>query len=201
MEADSDDTQTDNFNEWIGVSQRLSDLTVSSEGATRQKAIDALNGLAGKELVNTETGIKARLSANHRDKIVSNSALEKSKSNGFNYAQHFATAACIDKAWERAMLAETHDDRIADKNIVAMKRFEAPIMLDNEPAIAYITVKESVKHGHRIYSLELMGIKKPAGKGGRPITRTTPAGSTSVGELGNTLNERTATTDIRAGGK
>ena len=160
-----------------GADERLADLTVSSTGTTRQKAIDALNGLAGKELVNTETGIKAQLSANHRDKIVSNSVLEKLKSSGFNYAQHFATAIRIDKAWEHAILVETHDDRIADKNIVSMKRFEAPIMLYNESAIAYLAVKESVKHGHRIYSLELMGIKKPAGKGGRPITRTTPAGS------------------------
>jgi len=167
--VDKEGTQTDDFNEWIGAGQRLSDLTISSEGATRQKAIDALNGLGGKELLNAETGIKARLSANHRDKIVSNSALEKSKSNGFNYAQHFATAARIDKAWEHAILAETHDDRIADKNIVAMKRFEAPVMLDNEPAIAYVTVKESVKHGHRIYSLELMGIKNPLGRAVDPL--------------------------------
>jgi len=42
-----------------------------------------------------------------------------------------------------------------DINIASIKRFEAPIMLDGEAATAYITVKESAEHGHRIYSLEL----------------------------------------------
>ena len=60
------------FHEWIGAGERLADLTVSSEGATRQKAVDALDGLSGRDLVNAETDIKARINKPQRNKIVSN---------------------------------------------------------------------------------------------------------------------------------
>jgi len=169
-------------------------LTVSSEGATRAKAIEALDALAGKELVNDETGIKAVISSGQRNKIVSNAAQEKSESNGFDRKKHFAVAGIMDKAWKNASLAETHEDRKQGGNIASIKRFETPIMLDGELAVAYITAKESVEHGHRIYSLELQDIKKPAGKGGRPITRTTPAGLETVGKSGNAQQGRAVTT-------
>ena len=180
--------KTPGFSEWLGDGERLLDLTVSSDGASRQKAIDALDALAGKELVNAETGIKARISGAQRNKIVSNAAMDKSGENGFNSRQHFAVASRIGNAWKHATLVETRSDLEMDTNIVSIKRFEAPIKLDDEPAVAYITAKESVAHGHRIYSLELKCIKKPAGTGGRPITRTTPAGLGPADKSGNTLN-------------
>jgi len=153
----NENRQPDEFGEWMGTGERLSDLTVSSDGASREKAIDALDALAGRELVNTETGIKARVSTRQRKKIMSGVAIEKSKSNGFSAAQHFALAARLDKAWEHATLVKTRDDR----NAASIKRFAAPLMMDGEPALAYITAKESVEHGHRIYSLELKEIKYP----------------------------------------
>jgi len=164
-EASGGSTQTNDFDEWIGAGDRLSNLTVSSAGATRQRAMDVLDGLAGKELVNAETGIKARINKKQRDKIISNTAVEKSENNGFDKAQHFAVAAVIDSAWKHATLLETAVDREGDTNIASMKRFAAPMLLDREAAMAYITAKESIQHGHRVYSLELREVKKmPAGR-------------------------------------
>ena len=149
------------FHEWIGASERMADLTVSSEGATRQKAADALDGLSGRDLVNAETGIKAQINGDQKRKIVSNAALDKSHANGFSPSQHFAVAAKIDKAWENASLVEEREDRARDVNIASIKRFVAPLLLDGEMATAYLTIKESMEHGHRIYSLELQEIKIP----------------------------------------
>jgi hypothetical protein len=164
--------------------ESISELSVSSAGATREKAVLALNNLAGKDLINLATGIKARINSEQRNKIVSAAALEKSELNGFEASQHFAVASQIEIAWKNATLAETIDDRGGDKNIVSIKRFAASINIDNEPATAYITAKESVEHGHRIYSLELQEIKKSVVGGGtlsgRKDKRTTPHGQSQT---------------------
>jgi len=160
VETGNGDAGADDFNEWLGSGERLSDLTVSSEGASREKAIAALNALAGKDLVNAETGIKARINRPQKDKIVSDTAVEKSEANGFPKEQHFAVAEKMDAAWKHATLMETKPDNRGDPNIASIKRFAAPVMLDGKPATAYITAKESAQHGHRIYSLELQEIKK-----------------------------------------
>ena len=166
-------------------------LLVSSDGSTKSKAVIALDGLIGKELLNAETGIKAKIYTNQRNKIVSKAAINKSKVNGFNAEQHFAVASSIDKAWENAALVESGDDSDGDPNIASIKRFAATIQLDGEPATAYITVKETVEHGHRIYSLELMEVKIPAVSGGtlsgdedkRTTLRRSPLAVSSISHL------------------
>ena len=158
--------QKADFHEWIGAGERLADLTVSSGGATRQKAIDALDGLSGRDLVNAETGIKARINTEQRRKILSGPAVKKTVRNGFSARQHFAAASKIEAAWNKATLVETEADRGGHKNIASIKRFAASLSIDGDPASAYITVKESTEHGHRIYSLELTEIKLAVGKAG-----------------------------------
>jgi len=59
-----------------------------------------------------------------------------------------------------------------------MHRFAAPIPVRG--GVAYITVKESRKHGKRIYSAELMEIKRLGGileEAGQCPLRTSPAPS------------------------
>jgi len=154
------------FSEWVGGGDRLSDLTVSSKGASRERSIAVLNALAGRELVNAETGIKAQIKTAQRDKIISNKAREKTTSNGFTAKQHLAVAEHIEKTWEHATMVESRGDMRGDPNIVSIARFEAPIVLDGEPAVAYLTVKESAQHGRRIYSLELQEVKIARGQPG-----------------------------------
>jgi len=71
-------------------------LVVSSDGATKSRAVAYLDALIGKEVVNVKTRIKAKIYTNQRNKIVSKAAINKSKANGFNDEQHFAVASCID---------------------------------------------------------------------------------------------------------
>ena len=60
---------------------------------------------------------------------------------------------------------------------LTLKRFVATILLDGDPAAAYITVKESVEHEHRIYSLELTEIKKTVRLVARRISAPLPTDS------------------------
>ena len=50
-----------------------------------------------------------------------------------------------------------------DPALKSVKRFVAPVRLGEKDAYAYITAKESVEHGHRIYSIELEKLEALAG--------------------------------------
>jgi hypothetical protein len=161
------------FKEWFGDWEKIADLTINSSDATLSNTIEVLRHLSGKELVNLETGITARIGSTQRSKIISTAALNKTLKNGFTAQQHNAAAAHIDKLWKYAEQTEEHPDKGNDANIKSIKRFATPVIFGEETGIAYITVKESIEHGHRIYSIELQEIKKPRLKGSTLEKRTT----------------------------
>ncbi|MGN0846068.1 MAG: hypothetical protein ACI4RA_01630 [Kiritimatiellia bacterium] len=145
----------------IRFSVRREDVTVDPSKTTLKTAWDALKALAGKDLVNRATGITAQVNAVQRNKIVSAKAIEKSKANGFTAKEHNAAASIIDRLWENAEMVESRGDvkNGGDKNIRSIKRFVSPVYLGDREGGAYITVKESVRDGHRIYSIELEELK------------------------------------------
>ena len=146
---------TDNTGEFgTGADIRYSVKIVPVEGVKRDDAVASLNLLKGKAFTNRETGIEARLSSTGAGKIVSNKAVAKSVANGFTPAQHNALAAQIDRLYEGAILVEERPDRGGDINIRSIRRFLHPVRIGAAEAGAYITVKESVEHGNRIYSVE-----------------------------------------------
>lgn len=144
------------------------------------EALNNLRSIQGQTFVNVDTGIEARLSATGINKLLSNKAREKSHANGFTYAQHFEAISNIDRLFENAVLTEERGDRNRSTDIASIKRFSAPFYTGKEFAEAYITIKEIIEHGHRIYSLELDEIKKPpeVKKGVRPDQHTRPSDGT-----------------------
>lgn len=133
--------------------------------SNQKEALEALKELSGKEIVNRETKIPAQINRKQRDKLVSGAALQKSKNNGFDFSDHFHAIANIDRLYENANLVTDHPDKNGDPNVISIKRFVAPVVLESGYAEAYITVKETV--GNKIYSLELDELKKPSDlKGG-----------------------------------
>ena len=137
---------------------KTSPLEFVSEGVSLDDANAALSKLKGKDYTNKATGITARLSSNGAGKLVSNAATAKSQKNGFTKEQHNALAANINRLFENAFLLEERPDKNGDVNIKSIKRFVCPVRFGENEAAAYITVKESVEHGHRIYSVEGMKI-------------------------------------------
>jgi hypothetical protein len=155
------------------------ELSIDKIDVAQGQAIETLKSFSKKELFNVETGVTARINTKQRNKLVSNTALIKSLKNGFTAGQHNAAVANIDNIFKHATLIETSKDKNGDANILSIKRFATSVAFNGETAIAYLTLKESVAHGHRLYSLELMGTEKSPAKGNTLKERTT-AGYTSL---------------------
>jgi hypothetical protein len=136
------------------------DLTITDENLTQGQAYDAIKSLEHTDLINNEEGISAQINSDQRKKLISNAAVRKSVENGYTREQHYAAAAKIDKIWKHAVKIEDRADSSDDKNIKSIKRFVAPLRYSNETAYANLLVKESVEHGHRIYTVELQEINK-----------------------------------------
>jgi len=143
--------------------------------ANRENAQKRLKLLVSN-LIKNKDGVEVRLSSNNVNKLVSGKSVGISIKNGFTASQHFAAAANIDNLFKNSSKILTHTDRDNDPNIKAMHRFVAPLFGNN---VAFITVKESVEHGKRIYSIELMEIGELEGKVNRVKTSSTQAAATS----------------------
>lgn len=114
------------------------------------------------DIKNEATGINAKIAMEGLNKMTSGPAIKKSVDNGFTGSQHFEAVKKIVDLYKKARLIKTHADKNGSKD-VQIKRFVAQDkMKDGTNYDALITVKESVEHGHRIYSLELDEINKAA---------------------------------------
>ena len=132
--------------------------------ATLDQAYAAIKALSGKPLKNLETGIVGRINRVQRDKLTSPAARDKSQKNGFSAEQHLGAAAKVEQLWRHATLVDERPDADGDKNISSIKRFAAPLFIGDTPAVAWLTAKESVEAGHRVYSIELQEIEMLRGK-------------------------------------
>ena len=66
----------------------------------------------------------------------------------------------IVELYKKAKLVKIHEDRTGAENVIIKRFVSQDKMNDGTKFDALITVKESVEHGHRIYSLELDEINK-----------------------------------------
>lgn len=107
-------------------------------------------------LRNESSGIEAHLNSRSLKKLGSDKAVEKSKANGFTISEHFEAASRITELYQKAVLVETRPDKNESRNVLSIKRFNSSFTLESgRKANAYITVKETVQNGHKIYSVEL----------------------------------------------
>jgi len=111
-------------------------------------------------LQNSKTGDEAWLSKSSIGKLLSNDAVRKSMGNGFTREQHYAVASDIASLFNNAEKLFNRPDKNNDPN-VKIHRYAAPLHFDEN--VALITIKESVQHGKRIYTAELMEIEKLEG--------------------------------------
>ena len=172
-----------------GVQKRagVASRKMSETGLSHKEASDRLKELRGKPYRNKQTGITARLSSTGAGKLISNTAVGKSIQNGFTAKQHNELAASINTLFEEAILVEDRPDKNNDPNVRSIKRFVRPVNVGDVEAGAWITVKESSEHGHRIYSVE--EIKMAALP---PTVRRAIAGNNSAG---NAATEQESTSN------
>lgn len=158
---------------------KLKSVKLSSSGIDVRDASAAIENQKGV-IKNRITGIDAVLSSNGAGKLVSNAAVSKSVANGFTKRQHNEMASRIKELFEEAALIESRPDKNGDVNVKSIKRFVTPVELEGlkgDTACAYITVKESTEHGHRIYSIEEIKLTALPEKVRRVISDRNSAGN------------------------
>ncbi len=108
-----------------------------------------------RDLINDETGIKARIASEGINKMTSGAAIKKTIANGFSGEDHFAAVKNIVWLWRNAEFITRHSDKSGAKNVMINRFVSQGKTKDGKPYDALITVKETVENGNRIYSLEL----------------------------------------------
>ena len=104
--------------------------------------------------------LKAALNSRSLKKLASDVAIAKTQANGFGIEDHFEAARRIVPLFKNADLVKTRADKNGDKNIISIKRLSCSFVLESgRKAIAYITLKETVQSGHKIYSVEVLDTK------------------------------------------
>lgn len=142
----------------VAWQQRKNALTFDAEGMSRDEAKAALKKLAGVPIRNDETNIEAYVNSRQKNKITSFAAIGKSEENGFSEGEHNLVASRTDELFRHATHINTYNDKNSEENgsvLLSVKRFACPIMVKGEPAVAFLTVKETNNEGHKIYSVEL----------------------------------------------
>lgn len=158
------------------------EVTLPDTPMTPYEAKRTLLALKGRWFVNRETDDEATFNVAQINKIVSNRAAQKSVLNGFTRDQHNQAAARIGTLFENASLVEKRGDKNGDANISRILRFAAPVIVGGETCAAYITVKESVEGGERIYSLEMMELET-LGRTIKALDNQRPFPVPSVGDI------------------
>jgi len=147
------------------ILEEMEKTEIYQKGISREEAYKKLFALlddagGAVTLRNANDGEEALLSKRSVRKLLSGAASDKSEDNGFTPAQHFAVAADIEDIFANSLKVSERPDRDGNPDIT-IHRFAAPLHFKD--AVAYMTVKESALDGKRIYSVELIEIKKLGG--------------------------------------
>lgn len=130
----------------------------------RNKTKIILNGLLNQKITNKNDGRVAMISAQGRDKILSSEACKKSVNNGFSKEEHFSASEHIKELYENSAYIRSEPPQNNSADIKNYHRYVADLEVNQKPAQALLTLKELIKDGNRIYSLELQEI--------RPLSQT-----------------------------
>ena len=112
---------------------------------------------------NNAENIEAFIGTSGRKKMLSNVATRKTIENGFTAKDHYTAIANIEKLFMNAIKANERDSYDSSNSIKSIEHFTSLFMLEGKPALTTFTVKNTLRDGRRIYSIELIDIKKPEG--------------------------------------
>lgn len=126
------------------------------------QARQAVREFQGQPLLNTETGMVAKVGRNQLDKMLSDSAAKKSASA----TAHAQAVANLDSLFKKAVHGWAKADRVSNSNYSAIHRFFAPMEYQGQTLLVKLTVKETVQPGQNnpLYSVEAVELneKTPA---------------------------------------
>ena len=148
------------FKKWLGLGISYHTLQrTENKQALRIRLRTTLKFILNKSIINKNDGRIARISGVGIDKISSDKALNKSLLNGFTQEEHFKAGENIKELFENSTYNRSEKAKNNSIDIVAIHRYITLFQINDKDTEALITLKESVEHGNRIYSLELMELK------------------------------------------
>lgn len=129
------------------------DRTAINFNETKENA----QSFTGKELTNFHSGIKATVSRNALDKMLSEKAYEKS----VDLKTHLIAVSNADKLFENSVFGWKADHKNNDRNADSVHRAIAPINIDDKIYLAKLTIKEFTNEvdGNRVYSVEAIELE------------------------------------------
>ena len=182
--------RTPAFKAWFGDWEQVAEATPKINVQNLQEAKEVLHKLGNKPIENKATGIVASVSKRGRGKLISAGTRRLSEENGYTAEEHLLAAANVEQLFQNAILSETHEDRNGE--LASVKLFSSLVMLNKKPAIACFTVKETTNAGHKIYSVQMLELKKSAGTLPRSAVKRSSAtadlSAISIAELADKYN-------------
>ena len=154
--------RTPAFKKWFGDWETIANAYPTINAKERNDVSDIIANLRSKVLKSIAENIEATF--NHRSigKLTSSAAVAKSQRNGFSAADHFTAVANIEKLFESSVKTNEREDDNHD--IEAVEHFSSLFIVNKKPALVTFTVKVTNNAGRKIYSIELMEMKKAEGK-------------------------------------
>ena len=182
--------RTPAFKAWFGDWEQVAEAIPKINVQNIQEAKAVLHELGNKPIENKATGIVASVSKRGRGKLISAGTRRLSEENGYTEEEHLLAAANTEQLFSNAVLSETREDRNGE--LPSIKLFSALVMLNKKPAVACFTVKETTNAGHKVYSVQMLELKDPAGTLPRSAVKrssaTAESSIISIAELADKYN-------------
>ncbi len=125
-----------------------------------RQAIRDQNAAHPEGYTNRQTGNVAFINSTQVREMTTETSIAKTMRHGFSTYEHLHAVAVAPTLYENATLVRDDPDTKHGDATVRILRYAAPIAIDREgapiEATAWLTVKTSERHGHRVYSLELL---------------------------------------------
>jgi len=148
----------------LGEGKNIAPVRPTREATNFAQARQAAQEFQGKILTNSSSGLKAVVSRNNLDKMLSGSAVRKSETP----AAHSLAVANVDRLFEIAVYGWNKEDAKGQGGIRKIHRLFAPMtMPDGKILLTKLTVKETVRpeQNNVLYTVEAVEIEEsPASK-------------------------------------
>ncbi|EKC8783101.1 hypothetical protein OQE27_001531, partial [Campylobacter upsaliensis] len=126
----------------------------------RNKAKNILKNLKGKVVENENNALKASISSEGINKMISVKAVDKSIKNGFSKEEHFISVENVLNLFKISQFVRSEKANNGSADIINYHKFNADFSINKKPTRAKITIKESYEGGNKIYSLELLELQR-----------------------------------------
>ena len=147
------------YGDWVTLHKNKLKLIKWTQNYEGLKQI--VSKIRDKDLFNASTGISAKLSKKGKNKIISGMARRLSELNGYTDDEHYTVVANMEQLFESAILSEHQQDKYGE--IAGIDLYSSYCEINNKPAVAIFTVKETNNAGKTLYTVQLTEIKKPTG--------------------------------------